>query len=570
MTVICRLAQSRIVEIEGSGSNFLRLKSAIISMGGSDSVISSSKGKLKTTLDAFSRAWDDNQFVATLETELKALMESLTASEQAHSEARDHFFDVLARESVEGVSPFWRELLKPHQIKAVEAMALPHLRGLCLFDEQGTGKTLTTIAAFDDLYGRGDVDTLFLVGPKVLVKTWKKEFDTFLKGKYQIVEVSGSPSQRMGALNKKADVYLASYETAASDFVAIEGAMRHKSCLLVVDESFMVKNERAERSMGVERIRRSAKKAFILCGTPAPNNAYDLVHQFNLADLGWAFRGFRKTSDADADYLLIEKIVNERGTFIRRTKEIVLPELASKDFEVIECPLTVRQSELYAEAKEQLILFLKKLDNTTFRRDLGTYFQKRAALTQISVSPALIGDTQVESGKYQRLSEIVAAILAESRSKKIVVWSAFTKSSDHIQEMLKDYGLVRVDGTNASSDERQNAIAAFQTDPSVRIFLGNPAAAGAGITLTAADTAIYVSFSNQAATYMQSLDRIHRIGQKSSVVKYKILISEGTIDAVDVEKLGKKQTSQSWILGDPSLGGLDLEKALAEIEGSAT
>jgi SNF2 family DNA or RNA helicase len=186
-------------------------------------------------------------------------------------------------------------------------------------------------------------------------------------------------------------------------------------------------------------------------------------------------------------------------------------------------------------------------------------------LTQISVSPQLIGDPEIDSGKYRKLVELVDKELHTNPQKKLIVWSAFTKSSNHIAELLSRWGLVRVDGTNANSEVRQEAILKFQTDPNTRIFLGNPSAAGAGITLTAADTAIYVSISNQAAPYMQSIDRIHRIGQTAKTVRYVLLVSKGTLDQNDVEKLSRKQANQSWILGDPSISGLDLAGALAEL-----
>ena len=64
------------------------------------------------------------------------------------------------------LTPRWLEILDPPQAVAVTAMTTPGLLGLCLFDEQGIGKTLTTIAAF--LLGAGlwcvIVLGLFLLG----------------------------------------------------------------------------------------------------------------------------------------------------------------------------------------------------------------------------------------------------------------------------------------------------------------------------------------------------------------------------------------------------------------------
>lgn len=567
MSLNAELRDFDTVEVRGAGSAFLKVKSWIVSMIGIDGIMPSAKEVLRLSASDFAMLLPDMEPKPSLSPELAIFCKAAMRAIAQHSDAREVFFDVLTREGLSIDLGSWGSKLKPHQQKAVEAMTTDGLLGMCLFDEQGTGKTLTTIAAFDVLFSRGELETLVLVGPKTLVKTWNEEFNGFLPGKYRVVEVSGSSRERMEALRQNADVFLISYESATSDRVAIEGLMREREALLVIDESFMVKNSQANRSIGVESIRRFASRAFILCGTPAPNNAYDLVHQFDLADMGFTFKTFKKTKNLEVDAKEIEHRVMTRGTFIRRTKDLVLPELATKDFEVVECPMTPLQSELYEKAKRDLVLFLRRLDNTSFRRELGTYFQKRAVLTQVSVSPALIGAAEIDSGKYQKLKDLVNDFMAASGDRKIIIWSAFTKSSDHIQEMFKQFGLVRVDGTNKDADERQAAIVAFQSDPKIRVFLGNPAAAGAGLTLTAADTAIYVSISNQAATYMQSIDRIHRIGQKASVVSYKILISAGTVDKSDVARISRKQTAQSWILGDGQLGGLDLDQALAELVG---
>lgn len=567
MTLSAELDSPDEVRISGSGQRFLRFKSEVISACGIGEIRQSQKGSFSLRLGIFKALAPAISSKPDLSEALSEILDLESADSNRHSLARKRVFEILDSSISKTTlgDEYWDRTLQDHQALAVAAMTIEGIRGLCLFDEQGTGKTLTTIAAFDILVKLNLVSSLYVVAPKTLLKTWKTEFQEFLGDKYQITEVVGNSKQRQEALNTKSSVFLLSYETASTDSLVVCGSMRHRKPLLVIDESFLVKNESAQRSQGVERIREFAERAFVLCGTPAPNNAYDLVHQFNLADRGFTFSGFTPVGDLAQDGEEIERRIANAGTFIRRTKELVLPDLASKKFEVIECEMTDKQSELYTVAKNELVLFLKRLDNTTFKRELATYFQKRAALTQISVSPQLIGDPEIDSGKYRKLVELVDKELNANPRKKLLVWSAFTKSSNHIAELLSKWGLVRVDGTNANSEVRQEAILKFQTDPNTRIFLGNPSAAGAGITLTAADTAIYVSISNQAAPYMQSIDRIHRIGQTATTVRYVLLVSKGTLDQTDVEKLSRKQANQSWILGDPSISGLDLAGALAEL-----
>lgn len=84
----------------------------------------------------------------------------------------------------------------------------------------------------------------------------------------------------------------------------------------------------------------------------------------------------------------------------------------------------------------------------------------------------------------------------------------------------------------------------------MKIFVGNPAAAGAGITLHSARYAVFESLSSQAAHFLQSLDRIHRRGQEREV-EYITLIANGSIEEGEYDRLRRKAQMQADLLGDP-------------------
>jgi SNF2 family DNA or RNA helicase len=100
------------------------------------------------------------------------------------------------------------------------------------------------------------------------------------------------------------------------------------------------------------------------------------------------------------------------------------------------------------------------------------------------------------------------------------------------------------------------------------LFVGNPAAAGAGITLHASYDAVYISYSNQAAHYLQSLDRIHRRGQVSEEVNYYLLVCEGTIEESEVKRLRGKEIKQHELLGDVVKWPTSLDEALSELNNA--
>ena len=80
-----------------------------------------------------------------------------------------------------------------------------------------------------------------------------------------------------------------------------------------------------------------------------------------------------------------------------------------------------------------------------------------------------------------------------------------------------------------SNDDRELAVERFQNDPKIQYFIGQPQSGGIGLTLTAAEYAIYYSNSFDLETRLQSEDRCHRIGTTKNVTYIDIEASK-TID----------------------------------------
>ena len=68
--------------------------------------------------------------------------------------------------------------------------------------------------------------------------------------------------------------------------------------------------------------------------------------------------------------------------------------------------------------------------------------------------------------------------------------------------------------------DRDNEIHRFQYDNRCRVFVGQIAAAGLGITLTAASTMVFYSLDYSMSNFEQAKARIHRAGQKENCQLY--------------------------------------------------
>ena len=264
----------------------------------------------------------------------------------------------------------FRVPLDDHQIVNVAAMTLPGGWGACVFDEQGTGKTVTTIGAFDVLVERGDADTLLLAAPKSMVAEWQHEFERFTGDLYAVALVAGKPRERTAALHSGADVLVVGYEAAVRHEDDLALLAQRRKVVLVVDESYNVKNPDAQRTAALRRIREWCKRCYVLCGTPAPNHPDDLVAQFDLVDYGYTFADYRPSGDPEADRATIRSAAEQRGIFTRNLKRQVLPDLPERNFAEVMVELAPTQARIYQGALDDLIIDLESTDEHGYRRQI--------------------------------------------------------------------------------------------------------------------------------------------------------------------------------------------------------
>ena len=445
-------------------------------------------------------------------------------------------------------------------------MTLSEGFGLCLFDEQGAGKTVSLIFAYDLLAARAQADQMIIVAPKSMLPEWPRDFARFRRGLYKVVTVTGSRRQKLEALRSRADIYVTNFETVVAMEAYFEAILRTRPdrSVLVVDESFFVKSPEAKRTRALRRLREWCGRAFVLCGTPAPNSPHDLVEQFNLVDFGIAFTGTAVPTDRTEALAVIRGVVEERGLYVRHLKSEVLPGLPTKRFHRLYVPLRPRQAELYDGLRRKLVADVRRVSESTFKKEYTGFLARRSALLQTCSNPAsLVRDYDETPAKLGLLDQVLNEWIV-GRREKVVVWSFYRASIDAIVSRYGHFGVLRYDGSVVDVAERGEAVRRFQEDDDVQLLVANPAAAGAGLTLHRARVAIYESLSNQAAHYFQSLDRIHRRGQRREV-EYVVLLCQDTLEVAEYGRLLSKERAARQLLGDAATESLTKETFLADL-----
>src|SRR5206468_11450620 len=138
----------------------------------------------------------------------------------------------------------------------------------------------------------------------------------------------------------------------------------------------------------LRRLRELCGRAFVLCGTPAPNSPHDLVQQFSLVDFGLTFAGLEVPEDRDLASPVVQQAIDQRGLFVRHLKADVLPNLPAKRFTRVLLPMEEKQHRLYSAALNDLILDLRATDDQAFQRRLASFLARRLALLQICSNPS--------------------------------------------------------------------------------------------------------------------------------------------------------------------------------------
>ena len=233
---------------------------------------------------------------------------------------------------------------------------------------------------------------------------------------------------------------------------------------------------------------------------------------------------------------------------LRRRKEEVVA-LPEKTFAVRDVMLSGDQLKRYEEIRKELLLRITSAEGQAFTRQIESILEEYLRAVQIASNPRLVDENwKGEPAKFLELDEIVRELVDE-QGRKIVIWTNYRQNVHELVDRYSDYAAAGFSG-EVSQAERMAVIDDFQSQASdsCKVLVAIPAAGGVGITLTAAQTAVYIDKTWNAEHWMQSIDRLHRIGQKGSVTI--VSLHACKVDEYISNNLAKKQKMQAQLLGE--------------------
>jgi len=403
-------------------------------------------------------------------------------------------------------------------------------------------------------------------------------------------------SMNVDALNTKKGV-----EFAAAFIRAHKGDVE-----LIVDESTRVKNLSAGRTKQAVMLAERCRVRRIASGTMIANSPLDLFGQFEVMAPGAGLLGTRSYRAFVAEYaeLMRPEASLVRDILARSTRpqaKKVLEKLrAGEDLgrgDMLQLPQIILQNpdgtkrwrnleklrglmapHVFRVLKKDCLDLPPKVYQTVYfeltpaqRRDYTAVCEQLRWIRdngQVDKFTALTLTTklrQIASG-FINLDGRGTRLIASAENPKLavlrevledlegqfIVWCSFHEELAQVREELDALGIscVEYHGLITSKTDREEAVDAFQRGDA-RCFLGTADAGGIGLTLTAADTAVYYNRDFSLEKRLQSEDRNHRIGTTGNYeghVLYIDIVAQDTADERVTTALQNKEEVADRIL----------------------
>ncbi|PTM24606.1 helicase SNF2 [Lactobacillus sp. PFC-70] len=422
------------------------------------------------------------------------------------------------------------------------------------FSVPGSGKTAMILGVFAYLNSKAALQNEFInkilvVCPINAFQSWIGEFKSVFGDKKPLTYINVQDSKFDGDLRRswaKSNLVLINYESL-SKYENQLGELLKEDTMLIFDEVHRVKNPNGVGAQCVLRLAPYAKFKFVLTGTPIPNSYADIYNFLHIlygpeynSYFGWSVADLTKPN-----YYEIQSINNKLQPFFWRTnkKQLHVPP-ADPDIFIRKSPSLMQRkliSAIWSTEKSTLAIFIRliqastnpgllesKIDFSNMGFDEGdsgiTKDTFNDALNESDNEEAVKGSSysdfdldQVVAPKFIAGIEKVVSLV--SAGKKVLVWGIFVDTLKKIQNELENRGIgVTLIYGGTPKKYRTRLINEFKDkDSAVSVLVSNPQTLGESMSLQrTVHDAVYFEYNFNLTFMLQSRDRIHRLGLKST------------------------------------------------------
>ena len=453
------------------------------------------------------------------------------------------------------------------------------------FSVPGSGKTASVLGAFEYLnslpkYDKRHVDKLLVIGPVNCSKSWRDEYEfvSYETSNHKPLNIIGSgrtfekaqilehdfPSSRLIIIN---------YESVISLKDELDKLVDEKT-FIVFDEIHRIKSITSQKYEVLLEISKKTRYRVALTGTPLPNGYIDLYNIISLLHDDYTSSYFRMNkSNLQKD----DQIFKKSGIQNEQLNVILQPFYVRVNKMDLNVPVANPDHYIYIDVNEQEKTLYKNI-----KRNFKNSLERIIKYQEIGIIPFRVGDLDndiekitinvntIDINEYYT-SKINAFLkVLETTNRKCVVWCLFVDSINIITKILQNKGFkAKAIYGNIEQDERDKIIDKFNYSNEVEIIVSNPATLAESVSLhKACHDAHYLEYNYNLYQYLQSRDRIHRLGLKpEDETNYYLYINKYTDnveDSIEYKIIAALKTKEKRMLnsienGDFLFGNGDID-----------
>lgn len=404
--------------------------------------------------------------------------------------------------------------------------------------EVGLGKTASALTAIRRLIAYGEINHALVVAPKrVAEHVWQAERDLWAND-LSISLAVGTPKQRIQAITAGRHITVIGRDNVT--WLVEQFGKHWPFDALILDESQSFKDPSSKRFRALKKVARQHGRVILLSATPASESLLGLWSQVYLADqgerLGKTYTGY-KSAFFESDYMgfrwtpkrgaeaAIHGHLTDIAVSLRAADYLNLPERIDNPIHVY---LDADEMDRYRTLEQEALLPL--VDGNNIRAiNAAVLFGKLAQLSGGAIYDEDGSEHVIHERKIEALKELVEGM----NGQPLLVFYGYQHEKSRILNAIK--GAEELNVSKWNRGEQTVAVA-------------HAASAGAGLNLQhGGNQMAWFSLPPSLELYVQACGRLHRQGQKSTVIIHH-LITVGTLDERIIDMLTHKALTQNQLL----------------------
>jgi len=478
---------------------------------------------------------------------------------------------------------FLKRSLKQHQRKSL--YHLSNADSAANFSVPGSGKTSVVLAFYESLKLKNEVDSIFLIGPKNCYYSWKTEFGYNLNRdpKLKILDENQEKRKIIYENFHNHEIYACHFQTVANDLLLLKEFLKIKKFLIVIDEAHNIKKVGGQWSNAILDLKHMSKYKVILTGTPMPQDFKDFYNYLDfLYPNNEIINSYEK---AQIEVFMDNEKFNEAANLINTKIYPFYTRVTKKELGLsnpnFQKPYLIKMNPIEKKIHDAIITKIKFYSKKDYLKNIDLIQKiQRARMIRlrqtcsyvrnlITAIPSelrkgdenLLNDEDLLSlianydlnekpAKIIKLKKITKDLI--QNNEKVLIWATHLKTIDLIERELRseNINVSKITG-NTKLEDRENIKDLFNDHLSdLDVIVANPQACSESISLhKACHHAIYYDMNYNTSEFLQSLDRIHRVGgSEDNPVFYHFLHYINSIDIKIYERVFEKANRQMQVI----------------------